>query len=99
MELPVRNAKGVALNTASEDELSMDVGLGPERASRILASRPFRSWDDVRRVEGLTDAIVDELQRRGAELGEPDEAQRVPREADAMLRPEERDVEIRGKRL
>jgi hypothetical protein len=99
MELPVRKAKGVALNTASEDELSIDVGLGPQRASRILASRPFHSWNDVRRVEGLTDAIVEALQRGGAELGEPDEAQRVPREEEAMLRPEERDVEIRGKRL
>ena len=99
MDLPVRNAEGVALNTADEEELSIQVGLGPERASRILASRPFRSWDDVRRIEGMTDAIVDELERCGAVLGDPDAAEVVPREAERMLRPEERDVEIRGKRL
>jgi Helix-hairpin-helix motif len=99
MELPVRDAKDVALNTASEDELSVQVGLGPERASRIMASRPFRSWEDVRRVEGLTDAIVNALQRAGAVLGDADAAVVVPREEERMLRPEERDVEIRGKRL
>jgi hypothetical protein len=99
MELPVHNAKGVALNTASEDELSEKIGLGPERASRIMAGRPFRSWDDVRRIEGLTDAIVEQLQRTGAELGDADAAQVVPREEERMLKPEERDVEIRGRRL
>jgi radical SAM superfamily enzyme with C-terminal helix-hairpin-helix motif len=99
MELPVQKANGVALNTASEEELSMDVGLGPERASRIMASRPFRSWDDVRRIEGLTDAIVDKLQRAGALLGDPEAAEVVPREEERALKPEERDVEIRGRRL
>ena len=99
MELPVRNAKDVALNTASEDELSIEVGLGPERASRIMANRPFRSWDDVKRVEGLTAAIVDQLQRAGAVLGDPDQAEVVPRPEEAMLKPEERDVEVRGRRL
>lgn len=99
MDLPVRNAQGVAMNTANEEQLSMDVGLGPERTSRILASRPFHSWDDLRRIEGMTDAVVDALQRGGAVLGDPDAAVVVPREEERMLRPEERDVEIRGKRL
>ena len=99
MDLPVRNAQGVEMNTASEDQLSIEVGLGPERTSRILASRPFRSWDDLRRVEGMTNAIVDALQSAGAELGDPDAAEVVPREEERLLRPEERDVEIRGKRL
>lgn len=99
MDLPVQNAEGIALNTASEDELASYVGLGPERASRILAHRPYRSWDDVRRLEGMTDAIVDALQRAGAELGDPDAAEVMPREEERMLKPEERDVEYRGKRL
>ena len=99
MDLPVRNASGVGLNTASEEQLSIEVGLGPERTSRILASRPFRSWDDVKRVEGLTDAIVEALQREGAVLGDPDEAEVIPREAERMFKPEERDVDIRGRRL
>ena len=99
MELPVHDANGVALNTASEDDLAITVGLGPERASRIMASRPFRSWDDVRRIEGLTDAIVEQLQRAGAVLGDADAAEVVPREEERLLKPEERDVEIRGRRL
>jgi hypothetical protein len=99
MDLPVRDAKNVELNTASEDELSDHIGLGPERARRIMASRPFHSWDDVKRVEGLTDAIVEELKREGAELGDPARAVRIPREEEAWLRPEELDPEIRGRRL
>jgi hypothetical protein len=99
MHLPVRNARGVELNTASEDQLSSEVGLGPERTSRILASRPFRSWDDVKRLEGLTDAIVEALQREGAVLGDADQAEVIPREQERMLKPEERDVDIRGRRL
>jgi len=99
MELPVKDARGVSLNTATMDELSMKVGLGPERASRIAASRPFRSWDELKRVEGMTEAIVEALQRGGAVVGDPEEAEVVPRPEDAHLKPEERDVEIRGRRL
>jgi hypothetical protein len=98
MELPVHDARGVALNTSSEDELS-NAGLGPERARRILARRPYRSWDDVKRVEGLTDAVVEALQRAGAELGDPNEAVAVPLEEERDLKPEERDVETRGRLL
>lgn len=99
MEIPVKDARGVSLNTASLDHLSMEVGLGPERASRIAASRPFRSWNDLKRVEGMTDAIVDALQRGGAILGDPEQAEVVPRPEESRLRPEERDVEARGRRL
>lgn len=98
MELPVRDARNIALNTSSEDELS-DAGLGPERARRILANRPYRSWDDVKHVEGLTDEVVDALQRAGAALGDPVGAKGVPLEEERALRPEERDVDIRGRRL
>jgi hypothetical protein len=99
MDLPVHNAKGVALNTASEDDLSVKAGLGLQRARHIRASRPFRSWDDVKRVEGLTNAIVDALQNAGAVLGDADAAEVVPLEEHRDLKPEERDVEIRGRRL
>lgn len=71
MKVPVREAKNVDLNAASEDELAEDVGLGPGRARRIIESRPFKDWDDVRRVEGLTDTVVNELQQAGAVLGPP----------------------------
>jgi Helix-hairpin-helix motif len=99
MDLPVHDAQNVDLNSASEEQLANDVGLGVERASRIRASRPFRSWDDVKRIEGLTDAVVEQLQRAGAVLGDPDRAEVVPRPQDQHLKPEERDVTIRGRRL
>jgi hypothetical protein len=69
MQVPVRDAKDVDLNSASEDELAEDVGLGPGRARRLVESRPFASWDDVRRVEGMTDVVVEELKSKGAVIG------------------------------
>ncbi|HKU42644.1 MAG TPA: helix-hairpin-helix domain-containing protein [Polyangiales bacterium] len=95
----MKDARGIELNTASEDELAIQVGLGPERASRIMANRPYRSWDDVRRVEGLTDAVVEALRGAGAELGDPAAAVVVPREEERALKPQERDVAERGRRL
>jgi hypothetical protein len=69
MQVPVRNAKDVDINSASEDELADDVGLGAGRARRIIECRPFSDWDDLRRVEGVTDVVVTELRRRGAVIG------------------------------
>ena len=99
MQVPGSNAKDIALNTATEEELSVVAGLGPQRASHIMAARPFHSWDDVKRIEGLTEAIVEQLQRAGAVLGDPDRAVVVPRVEEQALSPEERNVEIRGRRL
>ena len=78
MELPVHGAHGVDMNLSSEDVLANEVGLGPERARRIVESRPFRSWDDIARIEGFTAAVVDELKRQGARLGDPEHADVQP---------------------
>ena len=43
----------VDLNTASPEELDRLPGVGPETAKRIIASRPFRSIQDLRRVPGI----------------------------------------------
>src|SRR6476659_9808610 len=69
MQVPVHDAKNVDMNSATEDELAEDVGLGPGRARRIVQSRPFSNWDDVRRVEGITDVVVEELKSKGATIG------------------------------
>ncbi len=45
-------------------------GLGRERAQRIVENRPFRSWDDLKRVEGFSDKLVDDLRQAGATLGQ-----------------------------
>ena len=64
----IGKASGVNLNTASEDELEKVGGLGPERAHRLVQSRPYRTWDDVKRIEGFSDKLVEDLERAGAQL-------------------------------
>jgi competence protein ComEA len=66
----IGNANGIDLNRASEQELDGVGGLGHERAQRIVQNRPFRSWDDLKRVEGFSDTLVDDLRQAGATLGE-----------------------------
>ena len=57
------------LNTASAQELDSVGGLGQDRVRRIIQNRPFRSWNDLKRVEGSGDTLVEELKRKGATLG------------------------------
>jgi competence ComEA-like helix-hairpin-helix protein len=53
---PSAPAKGtkVDLNTASPAELERLPGVGTEFANAIIASRPFKSVDDLRRVPGFS---------------------------------------------
>jgi competence ComEA-like helix-hairpin-helix protein len=43
----------IDINTATEKELKMIPGVGPVMASRIIAARPFRSADDLKKVDGI----------------------------------------------
>jgi competence ComEA-like helix-hairpin-helix protein len=45
----------IDINTATEKELKMIPGVGPVLASRIIAARPFRSADDLKKVNGIGD--------------------------------------------
>jgi DNA uptake protein ComE-like DNA-binding protein len=45
----------IDINTATEKELKMIPGIGPVIASRIIAARPFRSADDLKKVNGIGD--------------------------------------------
>jgi DNA uptake protein ComE-like DNA-binding protein/endonuclease YncB( thermonuclease family) len=45
----------VDINTATEKELRMIPGIGPVMATRIIAARPFRSADDLKKVSGISD--------------------------------------------
>jgi hypothetical protein len=78
MKIQIGHADGIELNLAPEEQLDQEVGLGPERARRIIEHRPFRSWDDVQRLEGFTALIVDDLRAAGAQLGDPARAERNP---------------------
>ncbi|HYZ33937.1 MAG TPA: helix-hairpin-helix domain-containing protein [Crenalkalicoccus sp.] len=69
MSSAIGDAKGVNLNTASVDELERIGGIGRQRAERIVQARPFASWDDLKRVEGFSDKLVQDLREAGATLG------------------------------
>jgi DNA uptake protein ComE-like DNA-binding protein/endonuclease YncB( thermonuclease family) len=45
----------ININTATEKELTTVPGIGHVMAARIIAARPFRSADDLRRVSGIGD--------------------------------------------
>ncbi len=65
----IGRAAGIDLNSASAQELEKVGGLGRERAQRIVKARPFHSWDDVKRIEGFSDTLVNDLKQAGASLG------------------------------
>ena len=45
----------IDINGATEKELKMIPGIGPVMAARIIAARPFRSADDLKKVSGIGD--------------------------------------------
>jgi DNA uptake protein ComE-like DNA-binding protein len=45
----------IDINTATEKELMMVPGIGHVMAARIIAARPFRSADDLKKVSGIGD--------------------------------------------
>ena len=59
----------IDLNTASEKDLAGISWLGVERARDLIKHRPFTHMDDVRRVPGFTEDIIDQLVRGGATVG------------------------------
>lgn len=59
--------KLVNLNTASQAELETLPGVGPKLAERIMAARkqqPFTSFDDVARVQGIGEKLLDRWRDR-----------------------------------
>jgi competence ComEA-like helix-hairpin-helix protein len=45
----------IDINTATEKELTTVPGIGHVIAARIIAARPFRSADDLKKVSGIGD--------------------------------------------
>lgn len=66
----------VNVNEADWPELSQLPGIGPVLAQRIVASRaqdgPFRSVDDLRRVQGIGPITIERLRPHVATLSPPD---------------------------
>ncbi len=65
----IGDARGVNLNTAGRDQLEQVGGLGRERAERLIQARPLDGWEDVKRIEGFSDTLVNDLKRAGATVG------------------------------
>jgi competence protein ComEA len=51
-KIPLGN---IDINTATEKELTTVPGIGHVMAARIIAARPFRSADDLKKVSGIGD--------------------------------------------
>lgn len=55
----------VSLNESSEEDLARVSAIGPENARRIVEYRtqhgPFDSLDDLRKVPGVSDALISTL--------------------------------------
>jgi DNA uptake protein ComE-like DNA-binding protein len=49
------------INTVTEKELRLIPGIGPIMAARIIAARPFRSADDLKKVNGIGDKKYAEI--------------------------------------
>lgn len=59
----------VNLNTAPNAEIEDLPMVGPRRAEAIIRARPFRTWEDVAKVEGMSLGMIDDLKSGGAEPG------------------------------
>lgn len=55
----------VDLNTATREELQLIIHVGPSRADAIIAGRPWRSVDELRRVSGISEARLAEIKQEG----------------------------------
>ena len=51
----------IDINTATEGELKTIPGIGPVMAARIIATRPFKSADDLKNVSGIGDKKYAEM--------------------------------------
>ena len=63
------DARGVDVNTAGLEELKKVGGLGEERARRIIDERPFNDWEDLKRIPGFSDKLIEDLREAGATVG------------------------------
>lgn len=49
------------VNTAQESDIAKLPGIGADRAKAIVAGRPYSSVQDLTKVPGLTQGIVDKI--------------------------------------
>ena len=59
----------IDLNAASAEQIAKVPGVGPAIAEAIVAQRPFRGWDDIRSVPGMSQGLVKQLRGNGVRIG------------------------------
>lgn len=66
-------AWNIDLNRAGADELQKFPFIGPQFAELIVRFRQehglFKNWDDVKKIPGIPDSLVDDLKEQGFTLG------------------------------
>jgi competence protein ComEA len=60
---PVKKAAAkININTASVEKLQDLPGIGPARAAEIVKARPFKSLDDLKKINGISDDVYKGIQ-------------------------------------
>jgi len=61
-------AEKLNLNSATQEELAADPAIGPALAQKIVDYRSdmgdFGGWEDVKAIEGMTDALIKKLEEK-----------------------------------
>jgi competence ComEA-like helix-hairpin-helix protein len=62
----------VDMNTVDQAALERIQGVGPNLASKVIDYReqngPFKTWDDLKKIPGMSPAMIDNLQRQGVTI-------------------------------
>jgi DNA uptake protein ComE-like DNA-binding protein len=58
----------INLNTASAEELARLPMVGPTRANDVVRNRPYRNWEDLEKIPGISKGMIDDLKSGGARI-------------------------------
>jgi len=58
---PAKGSLVVNINTATLEQLETLPGIGPARARLIIEHRTYSSVDDLKRVNGISDGMIEDL--------------------------------------
>ncbi len=68
----IKGGKGLNLNDANAEDLDRIGGMGKQRSQDIVNYRdqhgPFKSWDDVKKIPGFGDKLIQDMQDQGIRI-------------------------------
>ena len=69
----------INLNTADQEELETVLQLDTQQAGEIITYREkngiIASWDDIRKIPGFSDEVIENLKKNGATVGQSNESE------------------------